>query len=374
MNYIGEITMNHHALKRAKMKKIKINKILLTLLIVASGVYSKANTCANAYQFNLVSCGQAYSVITSTFGEPTAAQNPCVLSSGTEGVNWHTFTGTGSPVEASTLSQFTLFDTRIWIYEGVCGSLTCVASNDNYGGGTASQITFPTTAGLTYYIVVGGSNNSEGEYQLNVHSGQDTYGTTVAITACDEYTAPSGSVYSSSGTYYDAIPNSVGCDSITTISLTIVSLDLSVSYTGTAFLSNASGVTYQWIDCTTGLPLPGETWASLVAPSNGSYAVIVDNGVCSDTSDCISAPVGVDEVGSINELVIAPNPSSGVFTINTELTGGSLVIYDPLGRIIVQKEMIGNSLMIDISEQAKGVYFLTLENKQEVQTVRIVKE
>jgi len=354
--------------------KNRYNHIFLTVLLVLLGITVKANTCASAYSMNMVPCGPGYSALTSTFGEPTLAVNPCTLASGFEGVNWYTFTGTGDPVQASTLSQFTFFDTRIWVFEGNCGGLNCIGGNDNYGTGTSSQISFPTTLGTTYFIVVGGTGNAEGEYQLNVESGQATNGTTMAVSACDSYTTPSGNVYTTSGVYYDTIPNAAGCDSITTISLTIETIDNTVWYTGTVFLSNASGVDYQWIDCATGDPLPGETNANLLPPSSGSYAVIVSNGSCTDTSDCISEAVGLDENSTNNLLVITPNPNSGIFTIKSTLANGHLMIYGPIGRIIVEKVLIGNTTVIDITNQPNGVYILRIENEQELRTVRIIKK
>lgn len=44
---------------------------------------------------------------------------------------------------------------------------------------------------------------------------------TISATACHSYTSPSGLVWTSSGTYMDTIPNVAGCDSIMSIQLTI---------------------------------------------------------------------------------------------------------------------------------------------------------
>jgi len=57
--------------------------------------------------------------------------------------------------------------------------------------------------------------------------GDECVNTTASITetGLDTYTAPSGAVYDSTGTYYDTIPNAAGCDSIITI-------DLTMSFTG----------------------------------------------------------------------------------------------------------------------------------------------
>ena len=41
----------------------------------------------------------------------------------------------------------------------------------------------------------------------------------ISETALDSYTAPSGAVYTTSGTFIDTIPNAAGCDSVITITL-----------------------------------------------------------------------------------------------------------------------------------------------------------
>ncbi|MDB4516242.1 T9SS type A sorting domain-containing protein, partial [Crocinitomicaceae bacterium] len=43
----------------------------------------------------------------------------------------------------------------------------------------------------------------------------------IQVTSLDIYTAPSGAVYTFSGTYIDIIPNVIGCDSTITIELTM---------------------------------------------------------------------------------------------------------------------------------------------------------
>src|SRR5690606_12859581 len=46
--------------------------------------------------------------------------------------------------------------------------------------------------------------------------------TTISPVACNSYTSPSGNfTWTTSGTYMDTIPNAAGCDSIITVSLTI---------------------------------------------------------------------------------------------------------------------------------------------------------
>ncbi len=60
------------------------------------------------------------------------------------------------------------FDTGLAIYTGMCDALTEVACNDDFGGVT-SQITMPTTAGTTYFILAGGYGSDAGNLVLHLN-------------------------------------------------------------------------------------------------------------------------------------------------------------------------------------------------------------
>lgn len=74
---------------------------------------------------------------------------------------------------------------------------------------------------------------------------------------------------------------------------------------------------------------------------------------------------------------IYPNPNAGSFTI--KLTGTSdqktvnkIVIYDAMGTIIQKTEILNEAITIDISSQAKGVYFVKIENEQGITVEKII--
>ncbi|MBN2728685.1 MAG: hypothetical protein JXR53_05625 [Bacteroidales bacterium] len=134
--------------------------------------------------------------------------------------------------------------------------------------------------------------------------------TTDSITpvVCGSYTAPSGAIFTSSGLYYDTIPNVSGCDSIIAINLTIKPMpDTSVTQSGVMLTSNAVGALYQWLDCNNALAqISGETGISFIpADLFGSYAVEVDLNGCVDTSTCyVIDQTGVDEWRSDEKQLI----------------------------------------------------------------------
>ncbi|PHR31938.1 MAG: hypothetical protein COA38_06940 [Fluviicola sp.] len=113
-------------------------------------------------------CGDQTTVTGSTVGGTTSTETSfCGASAGSGGANWYTFTGDGGTWTASTVSGATNYDTKLWIYEGLCGSLNCVTGNDDFSG-VQSQASFATTIGSTYYVVVGGYSANEGNYEMTL--------------------------------------------------------------------------------------------------------------------------------------------------------------------------------------------------------------
>lgn len=110
----------------------------------------------------------------------------------------------------------------------------------------------------------------------------------ISVSACQNYISPSGLILDSTGTYIDNILNSEGCDSIITINLVVNTVDTTIYVDTNILMSNHIGGNYQWIDCTTGAILIGETLQAYTPiASQGSYQVIVDDNGCTDTSDCV---------------------------------------------------------------------------------------
>jgi hypothetical protein len=77
---------------------------------------------------------------------------------------WYTFVGNGQNTVIATCSQYS-FDTKLNAYSGTCSSLTCVTGIDDYCN-TGSLISFPTTNGVTYYVLVQGWDGQVGSYTI----------------------------------------------------------------------------------------------------------------------------------------------------------------------------------------------------------------
>ena len=111
-----------------------------------------------------IACGGSETGTTAGATSNGAPAGTCGTGTGAPGV-WYNFTGNGDIVTASLCTSG--FDTKIQVYEGACGALTCVSGNDD-ACGLQSETVFISTVGVEYYIYVFGFGSSTGAYQLDV--------------------------------------------------------------------------------------------------------------------------------------------------------------------------------------------------------------
>ena len=199
----------------------------------------------------------------------------------------------------------------------------------------------------------------------------------MTITNCISYTGPSGTVYSSTGVYPDTIANVAGCDSIISIDLTINEVDTSTTALNATITSNATGTsTYRWLDCGNSYAvIAGETNQAYLATLDGDYAVEVTTNGCIDTSACVnisSASIANNELNV--KTRIYPNPSAGIFNVDSELNLGTIQVLDVAGQLLHSVEAVKNSTNIDLSNIQSGVYLVKIEREGMIITKRIVIE
>lgn len=190
---------------------------------------------------------------------------------------------------------------------------------------------------------------------------------TISVSACESYTSPSGNyIWISSDTYLDTIPNTAGCDSVITIILTIVNIDISVTLS-TTMIANHSGTSasYQWVDCNSG-NIAGETSQSFSPPPTlmGDYAVIITEYGCQDTSIC-NHWMSVDNLEPNSNWSFYPNPTTGKITLdfNAMVISPSVEIFNSLGQSLSKQYYTAISTIELNLEYAAGVYWIRVQNE-----------
>ncbi len=194
------------------------------------------------------------------------------------------------------------------------------------------------------------------------------------IVSCDAYLSPSGNyTWVSSGSYIDTIPNMAGCDSVIFIDLTINSIDNSVTQSGVTLTANASGLSYQWLDCDNAYqPVAGATDQSFTPAQNGNYAVAVSDGICTDTSACFNVAIlSLDEL-SDNAFRIYPNPNNGTFRLSFDNADHRFVeIINAVGEVVYAFEVQSSETVVQL-DVAPGLYTVIAGNSEGRAVQRLV--
>ena len=140
-------------------------------------------------------------------------------------------------------------------------------------------------------------------------------------------------------------------------------MDTSVTNNDPTLIANATNATFQWVDCNNNFaPIPGETGASFTATANGSYAVIVTQNGCTETSTCYTiSSLGLNDLSEKNKIRLYPNPVSDNFIIDLSksYTNINVKVTNTLGQVVYQDKIkTAEKIPVDIGEISGGVYFV----------------
>lgn len=207
---------------------------------------------------------------------------------------------------------------------------------------------------------------------------------TMLPTGASTYIYSSGSpvVSPNSTTFYSILGfDAIGCKSLPATSIVTVmpspaitaASSSSMICAGESATLTASGVSsYTWST--------GSNAASIVvSPSvNTTYSVasLGTNG-CTGVAlltQNVSLCTGLHEISAgSSPVVIYPNPSSGLFTIEAENTF-AVSVYDVLGNILMTYDVMGGKQSIDLHPYANGIYLAKVTQAGRVQTIRLIKQ
>ncbi len=275
------------------------------------------------------------------------------------------------------------------------GTETCYADADNDSYRTGSTIASAdcdcTDDGeATASDPTGDCNDSDG----SVHPGaeescdgndndcdglshQDTENS-ITENACRSYTAPDGTMYTTTGIKTAVILNAAGCDSIITIDLTINSIDVTVSQNSNILTAFATPASYKWLDCNNNYSaIANEINQTFTADVSGNYAVEILQNDCIDTSICYTVSIISTIENTLDKnLVVYPNPTNGSVYINfgSNLQKIKIEVKDVNGRTL-KKLQFENRQFLDFELDAPaGIYFITIISENKSAIIKLVKK
>jgi hypothetical protein len=175
------------------------------------------------------------------------------------------------------------------------------------------------------------------------------------------------------GNFYVQVTDGNGCENTDSINITVFTIDNSTTTTSTTIAANATGNTYQWIDCNNGnQAIAGATNISYTATVNGNYAVIIYEAGCTDTSACVSIQtVGIEE-STPTQVLVYPNPTNGYIYVQVA-TDGYYQLTDMLGQVVASMPLYAQTNNpVNLSELKNGIYFISQANKNSSSRTKIV--
>jgi|SRR5690554_2000554 len=155
-------------------------------------------------------------------------------------------------------------------------------------------------------------------------------------------------------------------------------IDVSITNNSPTLTANLSNATYQWLNCDSSYAvIPGETNQSFTASFNGNYAVEVSQGVCVDTSACVSVSVNnILEHAFKNQLSLYPNPTDGKLALKLDETYSTvtLSVNNIIGQTVLNKNYHSvDALEFDIVGKP-GIYFIKVIANNKTAVFKIIKQ
>ncbi len=240
---------------------------------------------------------------------------------------------------------------------------------------TPTNLSIGTPTGYAWTASSPGVSFSSATASVPVITFTTTGTYTISLMAADAFTT----------TMSSQVINIIPCVAPTaTFNLLAVQACSNIVITTNNTSSGAPNPTYQW----SVTPAAGVTVTPSFTVTNpvfqfpaGNYTVTLRatnlNGSVTTTQTFTSLNcVGINETSLNNKSIeVTPNPSNGVFKVNLPTSNNyNVVVTDILGSIVNTYKINASTLSIDLTNKAKGVYFVTISNGAERATKKIILE
>lgn len=256
--------------------------------------------------------------------------------------------------------------------------------------GLVAYYTFSDGVGSSTVTDQTGNGNTLTLYNMEVNSdwiisGLNTSSTDTVI-ACDSLTWIDGNTYfanNTTATHTLAGASINGCDSTVTLDLTI---NNSPTVTIAPFSTDTVCLSSSAVNLPVGTPALGVYSGNGVSGTSfdpnsagtGDHYVIysyTDGNTCTSSDSTlivVNSCVGINESTNFHGVSIFPNPNNGIFTIEVINTDANVKVINTQGQVILTKKILNKKEQFDLSNNAKGIYFVTVTSNEGVTTQKVI--
>lgn len=159
--------------------------------------------------------------------------------------------------------------------------------------------------------------------------------------------------YKEEGTYDKHLTTKEGCDSLLTLHLKSVKVDISILEKSKHLTAIQDNAEYTWIDCTTQKPAFGLNNLQHYSPLYSSkFAAIIKLKGCVDTTSCVRL--------QIPDIHVFPNPNDGHFYVSSPYDLAEYFMFDSKGAFVAKGTLYLGLNQIYKKHLSSGMYSLKI--------------
>jgi len=354
-------------------------------LVVSCTIPPVNDECTGALP---ITCGET--ILGSTNDATVDAGAPSCGQSITAPGVWYVFEDTSGLLTDYTVSLCdggTSFDSKLTVWSGDCGVLTCVGDNDDECG-LQSEVTFQGDGSTTYYILVHGFGGATGDFSLNLSCApvpppNDLIANSIDVdeigfpytdpsvampAATTEAGNPSGcNINGANGVWYNFTPEG---DGTATASITTPGGISSVTFY-TAPDESSIETDLVLVPEITNECNPGTSAAITTTAGQAYYVFVVNSGSVTDiVIDGTNLGLGDN---TIEGFSFYPNPSNETLNLLSIDNIESVAIYNILGQKVIDQNIEATSTQLNVAGLSTGTYIMKVSVNGQLGTYKIIK-
>ena len=150
---------------------------------------------------------------------------------------------------------------------------------------------------------------------------------------------------------------------------------------GTIVATDSTANSYTWVDCNSATRLTANRSRSYMPTTNSDFKVILQKGICRDSSTCYTfLGVGMHGLMANETLNGYPNPTRNNYTLSIpdhlQKTACNLQLFSVEGKLVLEETIasLSDKVTVDMRHFESGLYYVKMTTKSESLMGKIIVE